>query len=119
VAGRLQRDLRDNDFVARTGEGDFLLLLAGTSSSSDAARAVERIRAASDRRWETDGREIFFTPSIGVAIFPSDDAAGDELVRNAAKAMRRAQSAGGKPATPRCHTWRGCRSTRSRSTAAS
>ncbi len=95
VAGRLQRDLRDDDFVARTGEGDFLLLLAGTSSSTDVARAVERIRAAFDRRWETDGREIFLTPSIGIAIFPSDGAAGDELVRNAAKAMRHAQSAGG------------------------
>jgi diguanylate cyclase (GGDEF)-like protein len=95
VAGRLQRDLRDDDFVARTGEGDFLLLLAGTSSSSDVARAVERIRAAFDRRWETDGREIFLTPSIGIAIFPSDGAGGEELVRNAAKAMRRAQSAGG------------------------
>ena len=95
VAGRLQRDLRDDDFVARTGEGDFLLLLAGTSTSTDVARAVERIKAAFDRRWETGGREVFLTPSIGIAIFPSDGAGGDELLRNAAKAMRRAQSAGG------------------------
>ncbi len=95
VAGRLQRDLRDDDFVARTGEGDFLLLLAGTSTSTDVARAVERIKAAFDRRWETGGREVFLTPSIGIAIFPSDGTDGDALLRNAAKAMRRAQSAGG------------------------
>jgi diguanylate cyclase (GGDEF)-like protein len=95
VAGRLQRDLRDDDFVARTGEGDFLLLLAGTSTSTDVARAVKRIKAAFDRRWEIGGREVFLTPSIGIAIFPSDGADGDALLRNAAKAMRRAQSAGG------------------------
>ena len=95
VAGRLQCDLRDGDFVARTGEGDFLLLLAGTSTSSDVSRAVERIKATFDRRWETGGREVFLTPSIGIAIFPSDGADGEALLRNAAKAMRRAQTAGG------------------------
>ena len=95
VAGRLQRDLRDDDFVARTGEGDFLLLLAGTSTSTDVARAVERIKAAFDRRWETGGREVFLTPSIGIAIFPSDGADGDELLRNADMAMCRAKAAGG------------------------
>ena len=95
VAGLLQRDLRDEDFVARTGEGDFFLLLAGTQTSNDIARAVERIKAAFDRRWETGEREIFLTPSIGIAIFPSDGADGEALLRNAAKAMRRAQTAGG------------------------
>ncbi len=95
VAGLLQRDLRDEDFVARTGEGDFFLLLAGTQTSNDVARAVERIKAAFDRRWETGEREIFLTPSIGIAIFPSDGADGEALLRNAAKAMRRAQTAGG------------------------
>jgi len=95
VAERLQRDLRDDDFVARTGEGDFVLLLAGTSSATDVARAVERIKAAFDRRWEIDRREIFLTPSIGISVFPADGQDGVSLLRNAAKAMRRAQSAGG------------------------
>jgi len=95
IAGRLQRDLRDDDFVARTGEGDFSLLLAGTSSATDVTRAVERIKAAFDRRWDVAGTEIFLTPSIGIAVFPTDGVDGEMLLRNAAKAMRRAQSAGG------------------------
>jgi len=95
VAGRLRRDLRDDDVVARTGEGDFMLLLTDAGSSTDVARAIERLKSTFDRRWELPGREVFLTPSIGITIFPDDGAEARALMRDAAGAMRRAQSAGG------------------------
>ncbi len=95
IAERLLRDLREGDSVARTGEGDFVLLLSGTGSSTDVARAVERLKANFDRRWELAGEELFLTPSIGIAVFPDDGEDAPTLLRNAAKAMRLAQTAGG------------------------
>jgi diguanylate cyclase (GGDEF)-like protein len=99
VVGRLLRDLREGDTVTRTGEGDFVVLLAETGEPTQVSRAIDRVKTAFDRRWEVAGREVFLTPSIGIAICPDNGTDGDGLVRNAAKAMRLAQAAGG-------NTWR-------------
>jgi diguanylate cyclase (GGDEF)-like protein len=99
VVARLLRDLREGDTVTRTGEGDFVVLLADTGDSAQVARAIDRVKTAFDRRWELAGREVFLTPSIGIAICPENGTDGDGLVRSAAKAMRLAQTAGG-------NTWR-------------
>jgi diguanylate cyclase (GGDEF)-like protein len=95
VTDRLRRDLRGDDVVARTGEGDFVLLLSGTDSAVDVTRAVERIKSAFDHRWEVSGQEFLLTPSMGIAQFPSDGDNAELLLRNAAASMRRAQQAGG------------------------
>lgn len=95
IAERLLRDLREDDTVARSGEGDLVLLLAGTASSTDVARTVERLKSSFDRRWEVAGREIFLTASVGIAVYPDDGADGKTLLKNAGTAMRQAQTAGG------------------------
>jgi polar amino acid transport system substrate-binding protein len=95
VVERLRRTLRDNDAVVRTGEGDFVLLLAGTGSATDVAKTVERLRGTFDRRWELTGHEIYLTASTGIAIYPDDGDGAETLLQNAREAMRGAQAAGG------------------------
>ena len=95
VVERLRRTLRDDDTVVRTGEGDFVLLLAGTGSATDVAKTVERLRGTFDRRWELTGNEIYLTASTGITIFPDDGGDAETLIQNAREAMRGAQTAGG------------------------
>jgi EAL domain-containing protein (putative c-di-GMP-specific phosphodiesterase class I) len=44
---------------------------------------------------EVDGRELFLTLSLGIALYPTDGVAADGLLRNADAAMRQASDAGG------------------------
>ena len=95
VVERLRRTLRDDDTVVRTGEGDFVLLLAGTGSAADVVKTVERLRGTFDRRWELTGNEIYLTASTGITIFPDDGGDAETLLQNARDARRGAQTAGG------------------------
>jgi len=95
VAVALQQSLRPGDLVARLGGDEFVICCPGVSEESQAARVVQRVRAAVTPALHLDGRDVGLDLSVGVAISSAGQDAG-ELLRRADVAMyvdkRRAQT---------------------------
>ena len=106
VGDRLIEPVRETDFVARTAENDapmivsrlggdeFTVLLEDLSDPRDAALVARRLSESLARPIIVDGREIFITASIGIAIWPNDGEDGDRLMRSADSAMYHAKERG-------------------------
>jgi diguanylate cyclase (GGDEF)-like protein/PAS domain S-box-containing protein len=94
VAERIQEYVREGDTVARLGGDEFTLLVPGITAEEDAAKIARKICDAIHDPFWIDGRELFVTTSMGVAVYPSDGHDAETLVRNADSAMYRAKEQG-------------------------
>jgi diguanylate cyclase (GGDEF)-like protein len=94
VAARIQSCVRAEDSVARLGGDEFTVLLDNVSTEADATRMADRIVSSLSAPIVLDGREVFITASIGVALSAPRHDNPDTLLRNADLAMYRAKSDG-------------------------
>ena len=93
VAARLQKTLRAGDTPARFGGDEFVVLLSRIDNPAYAFAAAERIVALLSEPFDLGGREVFTSPSIGLAISePGMDA--ETMLRNADAAMYEAKRRG-------------------------
>lgn len=77
-------------------EGDLFAILAiGVASPSAPALFAARLAAAMEAPLVVEGRELFGTFSIGVAVFPDDGADAEALMKNAESALHRVILDGG------------------------
>jgi diguanylate cyclase (GGDEF)-like protein/PAS domain S-box-containing protein len=90
VGVRLRASLSPAHTVARMGGDEFAILVEGTSSADAALDAAERITSALQAPFEVDGREMFVTASVGIAV--GGDA--EELLRCSDVAMYGAKASG-------------------------
>ncbi|MBI2276465.1 MAG: EAL domain-containing protein [Dechloromonas sp.] len=94
VAKRLSESVRDSDVVARVGGDEFVIMLSGIEHSGSVAKVAEKVVCNIGDPYSIDGHDLFTTPSIGIAIFPTDGDDGDTLLKNADAAMYHAKTAG-------------------------
>ena len=79
VAARLQKTLRADDLPARFGGDEFVVLLDGINDPNYAFAIAERIVTLLSEAFVLGGREVYTSPSIGLAFSqPNSDA--DTLV---------------------------------------
>ncbi len=95
VAERLSTRSRSEDTVARLGGDEFAILLEDITDVSDATHAAGRIIEELRKPFVVEGREIFVTPSIGIALATSRHDQRSTLLRDADAAMYRAKEKGG------------------------
>ena len=93
VARRIQSVVRDEDTVSRQGGDEFILLLP-TTDAAGAAHLAERLLAAIAMNYQIDAMELLTTPSIGIAMYPTDGSDFETLTKNADVAMYRAKQDG-------------------------
>ncbi|QLG88123.1 diguanylate cyclase [Chitinibacter bivalviorum] len=87
--------LRDIDILGRIGGEEFTALLPETRLDQ-AYEVAERLRCNIEKHVVvlTDGREIYFTSSIGVSEIRNDDLAVDSLLKRADEALYESKHAG-------------------------
>jgi|GEM_PF-703225 len=94
IADRLRSVLRGEDTVARLGGDEFVLLLSNAGPPGEWRVAVERMLARIVEPVMLDGEPITVSASVGVTLFPDDDAPPELLLRHADQAMYLAKQAG-------------------------
>lgn len=101
TSGRLQQAVRGGDTVARFGGDEFVLLLNKLSSQAECENILGRLLRDLAEPLTLDGREVRVTASVGVTLFPDDDADADTLLRHADHALYLAKEGGRN----RCHVF--------------
>lgn len=94
IAQRLQSVIRANDVVARLGGDEFTILLDELLEPQDFINVVERIQSIFREPFQIEGREIFISASIGIALKDEKYLSPEDILRDADIAMYRAKSAG-------------------------
>jgi len=94
VAELLRGMAGPNDTVARFGGDDFVLLLTDLESAQPAAERVDELCRQLDTVFDTAGRTIYVSASIGIALFPLDSPDAPGLFKNAEMAMYTAKERG-------------------------
>lgn len=106
ISARIAHGVRSEDVIAhdgtfdrksdlaRLGSDEFAILLSRIKAPQDAARVARRLVQAMSEPLTVDGREMFPTLSIGIAMFPWDAQDVDSLIRCADTALGQAKAAG-------------------------
>jgi diguanylate cyclase (GGDEF)-like protein/PAS domain S-box-containing protein len=93
IAQRLKDGLRGGDTVARLGGDEFVLLL-DMENREECDTALRRVLDAIAQPLTVGGQPTSISASVGVTLYPLDDADPDTLLRHADQAMYGAKQQG-------------------------
>jgi diguanylate cyclase (GGDEF)-like protein/PAS domain S-box-containing protein len=93
LAARLRGAVREQDTVARMGGDEFVLVLPLTDIAG-AAHLATKLMALASAPFQVEQQELTVTPSMGIAMFPTDGDDFDTLCKCADAAMYRAKKDG-------------------------
>lgn len=94
VTSRLKSLIRDCDTIARMGGDEFNLLIDGFHSIDNLTDIAEKLVLAFKEPFALEGRLLYLTISIGIAISPDDGIDHESLLKKADTAMYRAKNDG-------------------------
>ncbi|MGB7126313.1 MAG: EAL domain-containing protein [Methylovirgula sp.] len=94
VARRLKETTRGNDLIARFGGDEFLIKIAD-SEPRELERIVQRMVRALARPINIEGNALTPSASIGIATFPDNGNAAEEVIKNADISLYEAKRSGG------------------------
>ena len=94
VSTHIQEVLRADDTLARLGGDEFVILLNDTGDDKKCFQVLDRVLASIIAAALQTHPAIQVSGSIGVTLFPEDDADADTLLRHADQAMYRAKESG-------------------------
>ncbi|ACD94429.1 EAL domain-containing response regulator [Trichlorobacter lovleyi] len=91
VAERLRVCVRESDTLARAGGDEFVIILSVVSDEDGISSAASKILAIISEPFVIEERELYLTASIGVAVYPTDGADVQSLLKHADLAMYQAK----------------------------
>jgi diguanylate cyclase (GGDEF)-like protein/PAS domain S-box-containing protein len=94
TARRLESLVRATDLIARLGGDEFVILLDPINDINDAIRIAERISHKLKTPLNLDGREVFTSASVGIALSSPHYHQASDIMRDADIAMYRAKAKG-------------------------
>ncbi|MEE4248512.1 MAG: EAL domain-containing protein, partial [Kangiellaceae bacterium] len=94
VTRRLRDVLRVDDLLARVGGDEFVAVLPGYTSSTNATVVADKIIATMSEPFRIRGEDVRIGVSVGISAYPEDGRDAESLLRSADTAMYEAKSAG-------------------------
>ena len=95
AARRLKHCVRAGDTVARLGGDEFVLLLGELADVEECEHTLDRVITSLQLPFDVDGQPALLSASLGVTLYPDDNADPDTLIRHADQAMYAAKQGGG------------------------
>ncbi|WP_318614110.1 EAL domain-containing protein [Sporosarcina sp. YIM B06819] len=93
IANRLASHLEENDFIARVGGDDFILIVP-LKQQDEVQQFGDRLVMLFNEPFIMKGYDFHITASIGIAVFPNDGRTSEELLVKADTAMFQAKKQG-------------------------
>ncbi|MGR9014126.1 MAG: EAL domain-containing protein [Gammaproteobacteria bacterium] len=94
VSHRMKEALREGDTLARIGGDEFVAVLVDLDQMTDCEPVLTRLLHAAAEPVAFNNTKLQVSASIGVAIYPQDNADADLLMRHADQAMYAAKQCG-------------------------
>jgi len=94
AADRLRGAVRATDTVARTGGDEFVVIQCDAQQPGASVELARRLIDALSLPFDIGSRLVSIGGSVGIAIFPGDGAAADDLLKNSDIALYRAKADG-------------------------
>lgn len=94
VTHRLKQAMDDNDYLARSGGDEFVVITQNLSDIGEYEAKIKKIRKIFDYPFVLSMKEYFITVSIGIAMAPKDGKTSQVLIKNADSAMHAAKANG-------------------------
>ncbi len=94
VAERLKTCIREGDTLSRFGGDEFVVVLACLRNVDECMQTFNRILDSVSQPYLIAERQGVVSASVGLTLFPLDDADPDTLIRHADQAMYTAKQAG-------------------------
>ncbi len=94
IAQQIKAVLRESDTIARLGGDEFVLLLLDIAKTEECLVMIQRILTTINQPLILQEHHMQISASIGITIFPLDQADPDTLLRHADQAMYQAKQAG-------------------------
>ncbi|HEY3268781.1 MAG TPA: EAL domain-containing protein [Armatimonadota bacterium] len=94
VARRIEGCLRAGDTAARFGGDEFTVITEEIHDVNDGVRVAHRILTEVQKPFVLGTREVFISPSIGIALTGMEPTLPEDMVRNADAAMYEAKTRG-------------------------
>ncbi|OFA16530.1 hypothetical protein A4U49_06335 [Acidithiobacillus ferrivorans] len=87
VSTRWRRVLRPSDALIRLGGDEFVMLVENLENYDVLDRILGRIKEVTDKPYIYDNHKILIGVSLGLTIFPFDDASDEALIHHADQAL--------------------------------
>jgi diguanylate cyclase (GGDEF)-like protein len=94
LSRRIRKCLREEDTLGRQGGDEFILLLPDIHLIQDIEYRVQKILKSTRGAFSFEGKEIYASCSVGIAVYPDDGEKATELVQKAKAAMCQAKEEG-------------------------
>lgn len=94
VTHRLKKVLDENDYLARFGGDEFIILTQNLEDLSSYEEKIKKVRSVFAYPFILSTKEYFVTVSIGVAFAPKDGKTSQALIKNVDSAMYMAKANG-------------------------
>jgi len=94
LADRLVGAIRPQDFVARFGGDEFVVVCERVGGEEGAVAIAERLARTLEEPFAAAGSRVVLSSSVGIELVTDTSVAADDLIRNADSAMYRAKEMG-------------------------
>ncbi len=87
IAERLKGCVRKSDTISRWGGDEFIFIITNITQPQDVAFIAHKIFNEMSSPFQLEERELYITPTIGIAVYPLDASDAENLIKKADTAM--------------------------------